>query len=371
MRPINAYLERMIALGASDLYFAHESPAAYRIDAALTRDGKPLTDEDLQHLCSTTLSTEQQNELHATHELNTALSLGRARFRLNVFHQQHHLGMVIRHIRTEIPNVRDLGLPGIYEELAMEPRGLVLIAGPTGSGKSTSLASMIGFRNRNSQGHIITVEDPVEFTHEHMGCVVTQRDVGLDTLSFSAALKNALRQRPDVVAIGEIRDREVMEQAMYFAETGHLCIATIHAGNAAQAIERAINLFPERRQLHVRHHLSIHLLSVLAQRLILNVEDKHCCAFEVLLNRGLIRQLIEEGKTEALHDMIAKGSADGMVTMDATLLALHRAGTISEETALAEAENPAQMRMLIRQKQVTKTMNSDTPSRYKLRQSDS
>ncbi len=370
MRPINAYLERMIHLKASDLYLTNESPAAYRVDSSLVREGKPLTDEDLQHLFSSTLTSEQQSELNQSHELNSALSLGRARFRLNVFHQQHHLGMVVRHIRTEIPQISDLGLPDIYEQLAMEQRGLVLLAGPTGAGKSTSLAAMIGYRNRNSQGHIITIEDPVEFTHEHLGCVVTQRDVGLDTLSFSAALKNALRQRPDVVAIGEIRDRDVMEQAMYFAETGHLCIATIHAGNSSQAIERVVNLFPERRQQHVRHHLSIHLLGVLSQRLVPNQHDTRSVAYEVLLNKGLIRQLIEEGKTDALHDMVAKGNADGMVTMDGTLLHLQRADIISEETAIHEAENPAQMRMLIRQKQVSAAVSSDTPGKYQLRKSE-
>lgn len=367
MHSITPYLERMVALGASDLYLTFESPAAYRVGETLMREGDLLLDDALQKLWSTTFSADQLAEFEKNHEINTAFTHQLSRFRINGFRQQHHLGMVIRHIRSEIPTAKMLGLPIIYEELALQPRGLVLIAGPTGSGKSTSLASMIHYRNQHTQGHIITVEDPVEYTHNHLGCIVTQRDVGLDTASFSSALKNALRQRPDVVAIGEIRDRDVMEQAMYFAETGHLCIATLHASHTPQAIERAINLFPERRQAHVRHHLSVHLLAVMAQRLVPTIKNTRTVAYEVLVNKGLIRSLIEEGKTDQLHDMIAKGSADSMVTMDDTLLGLYRRGLITEDTALAESKNPAQLRMIIRQKILSAELNPKSVPRYTLK----
>ncbi len=366
MLALHSLLERMVSLSASDIYLTVDSPAAYRTESGLIREGEMLRDAHINALLQDMLSADQKEEFHKLHELNTAITHQKERFRVNVFLQQHHVGMVIRHIRSEIPTAEGLGLPKIYEELAMQPRGLVLIAGPTGSGKSTSLASMVGYRNTHGHGHIITLEDPVEYTHAHQGCIITQRDVGLDTPSFSSALKNALRQRPDVVAIGEIRDREVMEQAMYFAETGHLCIATLHASYAPQAIERAINLFPERRQAHVRHHLSIHLLAVLAQRLVPTIQNTRCVAYEVLLNKGLIRQLIEEGKTSELRDMIMKGEADGMITMDAVLIDLFRKGKISESTALAEAENPAQMRMTLRQKLIAGIAAGE--SKYQLKQ---
>jgi twitching motility protein PilU len=371
MHLIDTYLSQMVEHGASDLYLTHQSPAAYRVGEHLKREGDALDDTLLTALLTSTLSLEQQKEFKEKHELNMALSHKDARFRLNIFLQQQHFGMVIRHIQTEIPAINMLGLPAIYEKLAMQPRGLVLIAGPTGSGKTTSLAAMIGHRNVHSEGHIITVEDPVEYMHAHQGCIVTQRDVGIDTDSYAQALKNALRQRPDVVAIGEIRDREVMEQALYFAETGHLCIATIHASNTTHAIERAVNIFPEARQAHVRHHLSVHLLAVLAQRLLPGINGERCASFEILRNLGFIRQLIAEGKTQPLKDMIAKGEVDGMICMDDTLMALYEKGMISEETACAEASNPALLSMKMRKRGVASLAHTPNAKNYKLKKSDS
>lgn len=365
---IQSLLESMVARGASDLYITINSAPAYRIGHTLFREGESLQAADIAALLSSALTHSQLEEFSKTFELNTAITHQNERFRVNVFRQQLQVGMVIHHILSVIPTVEALRLPQVYNDLAMQPRGLVLIAGPTGSGKTTSLAAMIGHRNTHGKGHIITVEDPVEFTHRHAGCIITQRDVGLDTISFSAALKNALRQRPDVVAIGEIRDREVMEQVMYFAETGHLCIATIHASTSAQAIERVVNLFPERKHMHVRHQLASHMLAILAQRLVPTINEGLAVAYEVLMNKGLVRQLIEEGKTEAINDMIAKGAADGMVAMDTTLLSLYQKGLITQETAIAEAENPAHLRMQIRQ--AAPHASSNIANTYTIKQAD-
>jgi twitching motility protein PilU len=231
----------------------------------------------------------------------------------------------------------------------MAKRGLVLVVGPTGSGKTTSLAAMIGHRNLNGDGHIITVEDPIEFVHPHRRCIITQRDVGIDTYSFAIALKNALRQRPDVVVIGEIRDREVMEQALYFAETGHLCLATLHANNASQAIERVINFFPEERHTQILLNLSLNLRAILSQRLVTNLNGTRSLITEIMLNNGLIKQLIEEGKIRQIREMIEKGSSEGMMTFDQCLLKLVAEGALSPEIAVAESDNPANLRLQMKQ----------------------
>jgi twitching motility protein PilU len=235
-------------------------------------------------------------------------------------------------------------------------RGLILVSGQTGSGKSTSLATMVGHRNAHGQGHIITVEDPIEFVHQHGRCIVTQRDVGLDTYSYALALKNALRQRPDLVVIGEVRDREVMEQAIYFSETGHLCIATIHANNASQTIERVINFFPEDRHPQILLNLSLNLRATLSQRLMRTIDGGRTLALEIMLNRGLIKQHIELGKVRQLREMIEKGATDGMHTFDQHLLSLYERRIISEEVALAESDSVANLRLQI---QNLKTMNRD------------
>lgn len=346
---VHTLLEDMVTRRASDLYLTYDSPAALRINDNIVAVNRfALKDEDIQRYISQLLTPEQQDEFHSTFELNMALNFNdAARFRVNVFRQQAHHGIVIRRIENSIPSLESLNLPPVYGELAMLKRGLILVSGQTGSGKSTSLAAMVGFRNTHGQGHIITVEDPIEFVHQHHKCIITQRDVGLDTYSYALALKNALRQRPDLVVIGEVRDREVMEQAIYFAETGHLCIATIHANNASQTIERVINFFPEDRHPQILLNLSLNLRATLSQRLMRTQDGGRTLALEIMLNRGLIRQHIELGKIRQLREMIEKGATDGMQTFDQHLFNLYKSRVISEEVALAESDSLANLRMQI------------------------
>lgn len=346
---LNVLLEEMQRQRASDLYLTHGSPPALRVnDAIVALSETPLLDADLNRYIRQALTAEQLDEFHSTHEYNTALNWHEdARFRVNVFHQQGYEGMVIRRIEMNIPAIDTLGLPPIYGEASLLKRGLVIIAGPTGSGKSTSLAAMVGHRNRNGQGHIITIEDPIEFIHRHQRCIITQRDVGLDTYSYAIALKNALRQRPDMVVIGEVRDREVMEQAIYFAETGHLCVITLHANNSSQAIERILNFFPEERHQQVLLNLGLNLRAVLSQRLVSTVQNGNVLALEIMINRGLIKQLILGGKVNEIRDMIEKNTADGMHTFDQHLFELYKSQHISEETALNEADIQANLQLMI------------------------
>lgn len=344
---IDELLNEMVKHKASDLYLTYGSAPALRIaDAILPLGDQPLDDATLEALFAQVSSDYQRDEFSTTLELNTALNWqDAARFRINVLRQQGHVGLVIRRIQMEIPTLEELSLPPIYGELAMLKRGLVLLVGPTGSGKTTSLAAMVGHRNQHGSGHVITVEDPIEFVHQHAQCIITQRDVGLDTYSYSIALKNALRQRPDMVVIGEVRDREVMEQAIYFAETGHLCVATLHANNSSQAVERVINFFPEERHSQVLLNLALNLRAILSQRLIKNVKGTRTLANEIMLNSGLIRQLIEENKIRQIREMVEKGSIEGMQTFDQHLYALIREGILTEEVALSEADNPANLRL--------------------------
>lgn len=346
---INALLQDMLDRQASDLYLTVNAPPSMRVGDEIfpVVEGK-LADDDLLRLIGQLLQPEQIDEYQSTLEFNTAFNWqDKARFRVNVFRQQAHDGVVIRRISMEIPQISELALPPIYGDLALMKRGLILVAGPTGSGKTTSLAAMVGHRNLNGEGHILTVEDPIEFVHRHGRCIVTQRDVGLDTYSYAIALKNALRQRPDMVVIGEVRDREVMEQAIYFAETSHLCLATIHANNSSQAIERVLNFFPEERHSQILLNLALNLRAILSQRLVLNVKGTRSLALEILLNNGYIRQLIEEGKVRQIRDMIEKGSSEGMRSFDQSLLELYRQRLITEEVALNEADSVANLRLLI------------------------
>lgn len=357
---IQTLLQSMVDQRASDLYLTVGAPASLRVNDAINpQNDHILTDTDMADYMNTILSEHQRDEFESTLEFNTALSVGdTARFRVNVFRQQTHPAIVVRRIEMKIPSLSELGLPSVYADLIMQRRGLVLIAGPTGSGKSTSLAAMIGYRNGHGDGHIITVEDPIEFVHLHNNCIVSQRDVGLDTYSYTMALKNALRQRPDVVVIGEIRDREVMEQAIHFAETGHLCLATLHANNSSQAIERVLNFFPEERHENVMLNLALNLRGILSQRLITTTKNTNTLALEIMLNNGLIKQLIEEGKVRQIRDMIERGSVDGMQTFDQHLFQLLQAGTITEEVALTEADNAGNLRMLITNRRSSERMGS-------------
>ncbi len=346
---IHSLLEEMQRHKASDLYLTHASPPALRVnDAIILLSETALSDTDLARYMEQMLSAEQHEEFQSTYELNTALNWTEdARFRVNVFRQQSHAGMVIRRIEMEIPTLDALSLPPIYGELSLMKRGLIMVAGPTGSGKTTSLAAMVGHRNRHGQGHIITVEDPIEFIHRHQQCIITQRDVGLDTYSYALALKNALRQRPDMVVIGEVRDREVMEQAIYFAETSHLCVVTIHANNSSQAIERVLNFFPEERHRQILLNLALNLRGVLSQRLVTNQQGSKTLALEIMLNRGLIKQLILEGKINEVRDMIEKGANEGMHTFDQHLFELYKTEEVSEMAALAESDSSANLQLMI------------------------
>ena len=363
MHSAESLFAEFIRLGASDLYFTVGAPPKLRVADTLIALGEvALTEEHITGLLTSLLDDEKMSEFESTLEYNTAFHWNdQARFRLNAFRQKQHTGIVIRRIQTQIPTLEALKLPKVYRELIMEKRGLVLVVGPTGSGKSTSLASMLEYRNQNSSGHILTVEDPVEYILEHKGCVITQRDVGIDTYSFGIALKNALRQRPDVVMIGEIRDRETMEQAIIFAETGHLCVATLHANNASQTIERVINFFPEEKHRQVLLNLSINVKGILSQRFVTHGE-KRSLALEVLLNKGLIRNLIQEGKSKEIKDMLERNRDSGMQSFDQSLLDLYIQNVITEEMALGESDNPANLRLAIKQYDMSKKTIASKPA---------
>jgi len=357
---IHTLLEEMIKRQASDLYLTFNSAPVIRVGDGIMRTSEvALGDADIARYLGQLLTPDQADEYQSTLEFNLAFAWkDEARFRINVYRQQTHDAIVVRRIQMEIPNLEMLKLPPLYGDLILQKRGLILVVGPTGSGKSTSLAAMIGHRNTHGSGHIVTVEDPIEFVHRHGTCIVSQRDVGLDTYSYAIALKNALRQRPDVIAIGEIRDREVMEQAIYFSETGHLCIATLHANNASQAIERIVNFFPEERHQQILMNLSLNLRGILSQRLVTGTDGGRILALEIMLNHGLIRQLIEEGKINQIREMIAKGATDGMKTFDQSLGELFIAGLISEEVALAEADSSTNLRLEINSRKGLSNPNS-------------
>jgi len=360
---IDTLLAEMIKRKASDLYLAHDCAPALRIgDAIMPIGDAPLDDATLASLLEQITNDLQRDEYASTLELNTAINWkDTSRFRMNVMRQQSHIGIVIRRIQMDIPTLEELSLPPLYGELVTMKRGLILIVGPTGSGKTTSLAAMVGHRNTHGNGHVITVEDPIEFVHRHDQCIITQRDVGLDTYSYAIALKNALRQRPDLVVIGEVRDREVMEQAIHFAETGHLCIATLHANNSSQAIERVLNFFPEERHPQILLNLALNLRGVLSQRLVKSVKGPRTLALEIMLNNGLIRQLIEENKIRHIREMVEKGSLERMQTFDQHLYQLMKDGIISEEVALAEADNPSNLRLKLTNDRGATRISRDMP----------
>lgn len=349
---------------ASDIYITYGSPPSLRIgDQIEPYRQDPLDDATIEQLLRSIATPEQLDEFSSTMELNISIAWGtKARYRVNAYRQQQHTAMVIRRIQTVIPTVHELGLPNVYKKLIMMKRGLVLVVGQTGCGKSTSLAAMVGHRNQNGGGHIITIEDPIEYVHDHGQCIVSQRDVGIDTYSFGMALKNALRQHPDVILIGEIRDRETMEHAINFAETGHLCVATLHANNASQAVERVVNFFPEEKQNQVLLNLALNLRGILAQRLVPGAQGGRKLAVEIMLNEGLISSLIQEGKIRDIRDVMQRSRDREMQTFDQSLLDLYFAKEITEATANAECDNPATVQLSIRQKDTSALLeNTDTP----------
>lgn len=348
---VEAMLADMVESDASDMYLTVQCPPYLRVGEELKPfESPPLRKDDIEHLLSAMLTPKQLTEFHEKLELNIAFNWkSSSRFRLNCFYQQFNPGIVIRRVRTDLPTLEKLRLPALYAELSILKQGLVLLASPSGSGKSTSLAAMLNHRNEHGAGHILTIEDPIEYVHPHKKCIITQREVGMDTYSFHSALRNALRQRADVVAIGEIRDRETMEHAINFAETGHLCIATLHSTNTCQAIERAISFFPEELHNHMRFSLSQNLKAIISQRLVENMEHKRSLATEILLNEGLIRTLIQDGATHDIKELMVRQKFNGTHTLDDSLLDLYRKGLIKAEVALAESDNPTNLKLRLKQ----------------------
>ena len=341
----------MVQKGGSDLFITAGAPPSIKVDGDVTQiSGQVLSDQHTRVLVSAIMNDKQRSEFEETQECNFAISLpGVSRFRVNAFVQRGSAGIVLRVIRSEIPVFEDLNLPPILKDISMTKRGLVIFVGATGSGKSTSLAAMVGYRNRNSFGHIITIEDPIEFVHDHANCIVTQREVGVDTDNYEIALKNTLRQAPDVILIGEIRDRETMEHAIAFAETGHLCLSTLHANSTNQALDRIINFFPEDRRQQLLMDLSLNLKSVISQRLIPAASgDGRLAAVEVMINSPLMADLIFKGDIQEMKQIIAKSNELGMRTFDQALFKLYKKGQITYEDALRNADSVNDLRLRIK-----------------------
>ena len=349
----NSLLKLMVHKSASDLFITAGMPPSMKIHGRIKPVSQStLTPEQAREVVLSVMTAEQRRVFDAEHECNFAISApGVGRFRVSAFYQRNHCGMVLRRIETNIPTIESLNLPPIVKNLAMAKRGLIIFVGATGTGKSTSLASLIGYRNQNSTGHIITIEDPIEYVHQHAGCIVTQREVGIDTESFEVALKNTLRQAPDVILIGEIRTRETMDHAIAFAETGHLCLATLHANNANQAMDRMINFFPEDRRDQLLMDLSLNLKAILAQQLIPTPDGKgRRVAVEILVNTPLAADHIRKGEVHKLKDLMKRSNQQGMRTFDQALYELYRDGEITYDDAIHYADSGNEVRLMIKLK---------------------
>lgn len=347
----DSLLKLMVHKNGSDLFITAGIPPSMKINGNIMPVSKgSLTPDQARQIVYGIMNDGQREEFENTHECNFALSRsGIGRFRVNVFMQRNQAGMVLRKIETKIPSFADLSLPDSLKELAMTKRGIILFVGGTGTGKSTSLASMVDYRNTNSHGHIITIEDPIEYVHQHKGCIVTQREVGIDTRTFDDALVNTLRQAPDVILIGEIRHPETMEHAIAFAETGHLCLATLHANNSNQALDRIINFFPEERRSQLLMDLSLNLKAVISQRLIPTMDGQgRRAAIEILINTPLMADLILKGEVHEIKSLMKKSREAGMKTFDQALYELFKDGLIGEEDALRNADSANEVRMLIK-----------------------
>jgi twitching motility protein PilU len=348
---INDLLKLMVSRKGSDLFITAEFPPAIKVDGKVTRlMEQPLVAAHTLSLARSIMSDKQVAEFERTKECNFAISpAGIGRFRVNAFIQQGRVGMVLRTIPANIPTIDGMGLPQVLKEVAMTKRGLCIFVGATGSGKSTSLAAMVDWRNEHSQGHIVTVEDPIEFVHPHKNCIITQREVGLDTDSWEAALKNSLRQAPDVILMGEIRDRETMEHAIVFSETGHLCLATLHANSANQALDRIVNFFPEERREQLLMDLSLNLRGMISQRLLPKEGGTgRVAALEVLLNTPLISDLIAKGDVVEIKEIMKKSRELGMQTFDQSLFDLYESGAVMYEDALRNADSVNDLRLQIK-----------------------
>ncbi len=343
-------LTRTRELGASDLLLSAAAPPAWRVNGKLIpRDHDPITSEELDSFVRKVLTKEQLARFATELEMNVAHRFGElGRFRINVFRQRGHLAMAFRAIPDVIPGFAELGMPEKLAELAMLKRGLIIMVGGAGAGKSTTLAAMIEHRNRHDRGHVITVEDPIEYTFSHKECMINQREVGLDTRSFHEALKNSLRQSPDVLMIGEVRDRKTMERAIEFADTGHLCLTTLHANSSDQAFDRIINLFEEHERQQVLLSLSANLRAVISQRLVPTLDGQRTCAYELMVNTPLISDLIRRAEHRALKEAMEKDETYGMVSFDQCLYEHLQAGRISEAMALEYADSASNLKLRIR-----------------------
>jgi len=344
-------LRTLVQKGGSDLFITTGAVPSIKLDGQISPlSNQALSSSHTHVLVRAIMNDKQVQEFESTQECNFAISLpGVARFRVNAFNQRGTSGIVIRVITSQIPKLEDLGLPEILKDIVMTKRGLVIMVGATGSGKSTSLAAMMGYRNENSHGHIITIEDPIEFVHEHKGCIVTQREVGVDTDSFEIALKNTLRQAPDVILIGEIRAQETMEYAIAFAETGHLCLSTLHANSTNQALDRIINFFPEERRHQLLTDLSLNLKALISQRLIPTIDGKgRVAAIEILINSPLMSDLIFKGEVSEMKELVSKSNEMGMNTFDQALFDLYEEGRISYDNAIKNADSVNDIRLRIK-----------------------
>lgn len=347
---IEPYLNVMMEKGGSDLFIAVGKQPCMKLHGRVVNIGKTILDQKMaRDMALSTMEDWQQEEFLEQKELNYAIvSKKGGRFRVNAYFQMGCVGMVLRKIETNIPSYEQLNLPPVLLDICMEKKGIVIFVGGTGTGKSTTLASLISYRNHNSSGHIITIEDPVEFVHKHAGCIITQREIGVDTLSWENALKSTLRQAPDVILLGEIRDQETMEHAIAMAETGHLVFATLHANNANQAMDRVINFFPANKHHQLLTDLSLNLKAFVAQQLLPTVDGKRRAAIEILINTPLISDLIKKGEVSEIKEVMSKSRESGMQTFDQAIYALYTEGLVSYDNAIAYAESKNDLRLMIK-----------------------
>jgi len=368
---LNNLLKIMLSKEASDLFISEDFPPTIKVHGEMTAvSDQRLSSTHTHAIANATMNDKQRAEFEEELECNFAIhpkDIGR--FRVNIFQQQGHVGMVMRTITTEIPKFDDLKLPELLKDVCMSKRGLVIVAGATGSGKSASLAAMINHRNENSRGHIITIEDPVEYVHSNKNCLVTQREVGIDTKNWFAALNNTLRQAPDVILIGEIRDQETMEYAISFADTGHLCMAALHANNTSQAMDRIINFFPEAKREQLLMDLSLNLKCIMSQRLLSTIDKKgHCAAIEILVNTPMVRSLIFKGHLHELKEQMEKGAKHGMRTIDQALFELYESEKITIEDALRNADSLSELKLDIKlnSKRSSESENSSSKGEWSI-----
>ena len=348
---ITSFLKAAVKHDASDIFITSGRPVSLKVNGQLaTLSNENLTDMDTRELVMSTMSDAQKKEFEQTKECNYSIShVGAGRFRASALYQRNKIALVLRRIKDEIPTIEELNVPEVIKDLAMTKRGMIIFVGATGSGKSTSLAAMIGHRNRNSTGHILTIEDPIEFDHEHAGCVITQREVGIDTDSYEVALKNALRQAPDVIMIGEIRTQDTMNYGLTFSETGHLCLSTLHANNSNQALDRIINFFSEERHKQLLLDLSFNLKAIISQRLIPKKDGTgQCVAVEVLINSPFIADLIEKGDIGSIKEIMKRSGEIGMQTFDQSIYQLYIDNMITYDDAIKNADSENEVRLMIK-----------------------